>query len=66
LATSTFVVVLLLVFHIILGLLLALAIAGLVLMGKQLTLATLLAILPTLIGILSVIAFGIGVAITGF
>lgn len=45
---------------------LALAIAGLALTGKQLTLATLLAVLPTLVGILSVVAFGIGVAIYGF
>jgi hypothetical protein len=59
-------VVLLLVFQIIVAPLLALAIAGLVLTGKQLTLATLLAVLPTLISILSVIAFGIGVAIYGF
>ncbi|MEO8422269.1 MAG: hypothetical protein ABI457_13855 [Hyphomicrobium sp.] len=45
---------------------LVLAITGLALTGKRLTLATLLAILPTLVGILSVIAFGIGVAIYGF
>ena len=45
---------------------LVLAIAGLALTGKQLTLATLLAVLPTLIGILGVVAFGIGVAIYGF
>ena len=59
-------VVLLLVFQIIVAPVLALAIAGLVLTGKQLTLATLLAVLPTLVGIASVIAFGIGVAIYGF
>jgi hypothetical protein len=45
---------------------LVLAITGLALMGKHLTLATLLAILPTLVGFLSVVAFGIGVAIYGF
>jgi hypothetical protein len=45
---------------------LVLAITGLALMGKHLTLATLFAILPTLISILSVVAFGIGVAIYGF
>jgi hypothetical protein len=45
---------------------LVLAITSLALTGKQLTLATLLAVLPTAISILSVIAFGIGVAIYGF
>jgi hypothetical protein len=45
---------------------LVLAIAGLALTGKRLTLATLLACLPALVGILSVVAFGIGVAIYGF
>ena len=45
---------------------LVLAIAGLALTGKRLTLATLLATLPTLVGILSVVAFGIGVAVYGF
>ena len=45
---------------------LVLGITGLALMGKHLTLATLLAILPTLVSILSVVAFGIGVAIYGF
>ena len=45
---------------------LVLAIAGLALSGKHLTLATLLAVLPTLISVLSVVAFGIGVAIYGF
>ena len=45
---------------------LVLAIAALALTGKRLTLATVLAILPTLISILSVVAFGIGVAIYGF
>ena len=45
---------------------LVLAIAALALTGKRLTLATVLALLPTLIGILSVVAFGIGVAIYGF
>ena len=44
----------------------ALAIAGLVLIGKKLTLAMLLAVLPTLIGVLGVVAFGISVAIYGF
>ncbi len=45
---------------------LVLAIAALALTGTRLKLATLLAILPTLIGILAVVAFGIGVAIYGF
>jgi hypothetical protein len=35
-------------------------------MGKKLTLAMLLAVLPTLIGVLGVVAFGISVAIYGF
>jgi len=34
--------------------------------GKRLKLAILLAVLPTFVGIASVIAFGIGVAIYGF
>lgn len=37
---------------------LVLAIAGLALTGKKLTLATILALLPTLISVLSVVAFG--------
>jgi len=45
---------------------LVVAIAGLALTGKQLTLATLLAIVPTLVSVLSVIAFAIGVGIYGF
>jgi hypothetical protein len=45
---------------------LVLAIAGLALTGKKLTLATILALLPTLISVLSVVAFGISVAIYGF
>ena len=45
---------------------LVLAIAGLALTGKRLTLATLLACLPALVGILTAVAFGIGVAIYGF
>ena len=45
---------------------LVLAIAGLALAERRLTLATILALLPTLISILSVVAFGIGVAIYGF
>ena len=45
---------------------LVLAISALALTGKRLTLATVLAALPTLISILSVVAFGIGVAIYGF
>jgi hypothetical protein len=45
---------------------LVLAIAALALTGKRLTLATVLALLPTLISILSVVAFGLGVAIYGF
>jgi hypothetical protein len=44
----------------------ALAVAGLALTGKQMTLATLLAVLPTLMGVLGVVAFGISVAIYGF
>jgi hypothetical protein len=59
-------VVLLLVFQIILAPVLAAAIAGLVLMDKQLTLATVLAVLPTFVGVASVVAFAIGVAIYGF
>ena len=45
---------------------LVLAISALALTGKYLKLATILALLPTLISILSVVAFGIGVAIYGF
>ena len=45
---------------------LVLAITGLALTGKQLTLASLLAVLPTAVSILAVVAFGIGVAIYGF
>ncbi len=45
---------------------LVLAITALALTGKQLTLASLLAVLPTAISILAVVAFGIGVAIYGF
>jgi hypothetical protein len=45
---------------------LVLAITGLALTAKRLTLATLLAVLPTFLNILSVIAFGISVAIYGF
>jgi hypothetical protein len=55
-----------LVFQVFVAPLVALAIAGLVLMGKKLTLAMLLAVLPTLIGVLGVVAFGISVAIYGF
>jgi hypothetical protein len=44
----------------------ALVVAGLALLEKHLTLATVLAVLPTLAHILSVLAFGIGVAIYGF
>ena len=44
----------------------ALAVAGLALRETQLTLATVLAVLPTLAHVLSVIAFGISVAIYGF
>ena len=60
------VVVALMGFQIILAPLLALAIAGLVLADKQLTLATVLAILPTFVGVAGVIAFAISVAIYGF
>jgi hypothetical protein len=45
---------------------LVMAITAMALTGTRLKLATLLAILPTLIGILAVVAFGIGVAIYGF
>ena len=45
---------------------LVLAIAALALTGSHLKLATILAVLPTLISILSVVAFGIGVAVYGF
>jgi len=45
---------------------LVLAISALALTNTRLKLATLLATLPTLISILSVVAFGIGVAIYGF
>ena len=45
---------------------LVLAIAALALAGSHLKLATILAVLPTLISILSVVAFGIGVAVYGF
>jgi hypothetical protein len=44
----------------------ALAVAGLALLEKHLTLATVLAVLPTLAHVLSVLAFGISVAIYGF
>jgi hypothetical protein len=44
----------------------ALAVAGLALRETQLTLATVLAVVPTLAHVLSVIAFGISVAIYGF
>ena len=44
----------------------ALAVAGLALWEKHLTLATVLAVLPTLAHVLSVLAFGISVAIYGF
>jgi hypothetical protein len=44
----------------------ALAVAGLALWEKHLTLATVLAVLPTLAHMLSVLAFGISVAIYGF
>jgi hypothetical protein len=44
----------------------ALIVAALVLINKRLTWATLLAVLPTFVGALSVIAFGISVAIYGF
>jgi hypothetical protein len=44
----------------------ALAVAGLALRETQLTLATVLAVLPTLAHVLSVIVFGVSVAIYGF
>jgi hypothetical protein len=44
----------------------ALVVAGLALWEKHLTLATVLAVLPTLAHVLSVLAFGISVAIYGF
>jgi hypothetical protein len=45
---------------------LVIAISGLALTGRALTLATLLAVVPTTVRILSVIAFAIGVALYGF
>lgn len=53
-------------FQLILAPFLVVAIAGLALTGRQLTLATLLAVLPTFVGVFGVIAFAIGVAIYGF
>lgn len=53
-------------FQLIIAPVIALAVAGLALTGKQITLATLLAALPTFIGVLGVVAFGISVAIYGF
>jgi hypothetical protein len=53
-------------FQVIIAPMIALTIAGLVLTGKHITLATLLAVLPTLIQVLGVVAFGISVAIYGF
>jgi len=53
-------------FQLIIAPVIALAIAGLALTGKQITLATLLAVLPTFIDVLGVVAFGISVAIYGF
>lgn len=44
----------------------ALSVAGLALRETQLTLATVLAVLPTLAHVLSVIVFGVSVAIYGF
>ncbi len=55
-----------LVFQLVIAPVIALAVTGLALTGKQPTLATLLAGLPTFIGALGVLAFGIGVAIYGF
>jgi hypothetical protein len=45
---------------------LAVAVSGLALLDRRLTLAALLAVVPTLIGILATVAFGIGVEIYGF
>jgi hypothetical protein len=45
---------------------LVVAVSGLALLDKRLTLAALLAVVPTLIGILATVAFGIGVSIYGF
>jgi hypothetical protein len=53
-------------FQVVIAPMIALTIAGLVLTGKHLTLATLLAVLPTLIQVLGALAFGISVAIYGF
>lgn len=46
--------------------LIAAAVVVLALSGKRPALATLLAVLPTLLGVAATIAFGIGVAIYGF
>ena len=54
------------VWKIILAPVLALVIAALALTGTRLTLATVLAILPTLAQVLAAVAFGISVAIYGF
>ena len=53
-------------FKLIIAPVIALAIVGLALTGRHLTLATVLAVLPTLIDVLGVVTFGIGVAIYGF
>ncbi len=53
-------------FQLIIAPIIALAIAGLLLTGKHITLATLLAVLPTLIRVVGIVAFGISVAIYGF
>jgi hypothetical protein len=53
-------------FQVIIAPMIALTVAGLALTGKHMTLATLLAVLPTLIQVLGALAFGISVAIYGF
>jgi hypothetical protein len=55
-----------LVWEIVINPALALAVAALVLAGKRLTLASVLAVLPTLVSIAMVVAFGISIAIYGF
>lgn len=59
-------VILIFTFQIIVAPLLALAIIWLAVRGERLKLATALAIMPTLVAVLSVVAFGVGVALYGF
>jgi hypothetical protein len=53
-------------FQIVLAPLLAVVVAALAIRGRRLALATILAVVPTLVGVLSVVAFAIGIAIYGF